>query len=98
VLLHACGSTRFDELHGNPFVDYFMGEWRARAVLGTDWTVPVAFADRFSRRLIEELDDDCDLLTARHRVAQECFAAENPWALIYAVWGQPTVALREDDE
>ena len=45
VILNACGGGQADPIYGQPFIQFFIDRWGARAVVGTDWDVPDRFAD-----------------------------------------------------
>ncbi|HET9443833.1 MAG TPA: CHAT domain-containing protein, partial [Acidimicrobiales bacterium] len=95
VLLNACGSTQADAVYGVPFVQAFMGTWQARALVGTDWTIPTRFADPFSRRVVEGLRRGLTVAAALRAASLEAFAQGNLYPLMYALYGQPSVALVE---
>jgi hypothetical protein len=91
VMLHACGSAQNDAVYGAPFVRYFLKDWRGRALVGTDWAVPTHFADAFSRAVVEELRAGATLLAAMRAATHAAFEADNPYPLMYALYGQPNV-------
>ena len=91
VFFNACGSAQADPLYGNPFVEHFVRDWECRALVGTDWTVPTAFADVFSRKVVAKLRQGEALIDALRSVSMEAFAADNPYPLIYGLYGEPEV-------
>jgi hypothetical protein len=91
VFLNACGSAQADPLYGNPFVEHFLKDWECRALVGTDWTVPTAFADVFSRKVVAKLRHGDALIDALRSVSMEAFAGGNPYPLIYGLYGEPEV-------
>ncbi len=93
VFLNACGSAQADPLYGNPFVDQFIRDWQCRALVGTDWTIPTAFAAVFSRDVISRLRTGRALIDALRSVSLDSFQAGNPYPLIYGLYGEPEITL-----
>ena len=95
VILNACGSAQGDGVYREPFVDHFIGRWKARAMVGTDWDVPTHFADVFSRALLDRLRSPLNVLDAVHSATRAGFAKGNPFGLIYSVHGDERTTLAE---
>jgi DNA-binding NarL/FixJ family response regulator len=92
VFLNACSSGQQDLIHGAPFVDLFLGHWKAQAFVGTDWPVNAGFADAFGQRvLLKLLKERVSLRTALRTVSDEAAADRNYFPLMYAVYGLNSV-------
>ena len=88
VLLNACGSTQADPAYGLPFVSMFMRTWQARALVGTDWSVPTRFADSFSRLVMAGLRRELTIADSLRHAANVSFSQGNLYPLMYALYGQ----------
>ena len=93
VFFNGCGSGQADTLYGNPFVTHFVHDWECRAMVGTDWTVPTAFAHMFSVDVVTKLREGEALIDALSSAAEGFFAAGNPYPLIYGLYGEPDVVF-----
>jgi len=90
VFLNACSTAAGDEAFPPPLLEQFLDRWAAAGVLGTDWDVPAAFADAFSRRLLGHfLRAGQPLGEAFWLASHEAFAEGNPFPLIYALYARP---------
>ena len=90
VFLNACSTAAGDEAFPPPLLEQFLDRWAAAGVLGTDWDVPAAFADAFSRRLLGHfLRGGQPLGEAFWLASHEAFAEGNPFPLIYALYARP---------
>lgn len=90
VMLNACGSTAGDPAFQSLFLGLFVGTWRARGFIGTDWPVHPVFADAFGRRLVQlMLGEQLPVARALAQVNREALAAGNPFGLIYALYASP---------
>jgi hypothetical protein len=90
VMLNACASTAGDPAFQSLFLGLFVGTWRARGLIGTDWPVHPVFADAFAGRLVElMLREHQPVARALAQVNREALAAGNPFGLIYALYAAP---------
>jgi hypothetical protein len=89
VFLNACSTAQSDSLYGTPFVDHFMTRWQGRALVGTEWVVPAAFADAFSRLVVAELRSKKTLINALQTASDAAFEEDNFFPLIYTLYGVP---------
>jgi hypothetical protein len=87
VFLNACATTQTDSIYGAPFVKHFFENWKARALVGTDWSVPTRFADVFSRRVLAALYRGQRLNVALREASDAAFAQGSPYPLMYALHG-----------
>jgi hypothetical protein len=87
VFLNACSSALSDSVYGAPFVDHFMRTWQGRALVGTEWSVPEAFADDFSRLIVAELRAKKTLIEALEAASEAAFEQGNLFPLIYTLYG-----------
>ena len=87
VFLNACSSAHSDSVYGAPFVDIFMRTWQGRALVGTEWSVPEAFADPFSRLVVAELRAKKTLSQALETASEAAFEQGNLYPLIYTLYG-----------
>jgi CHAT domain len=90
VFLNACSSAQGDTAFQSILLTHFVGTWRARGFLGTDWEIPTLFADEFGRRVLHLfLEERKTIADALEEAAQPYLAARNPLPLIYALYAQP---------
>jgi hypothetical protein len=94
VFLHACGSGENDATYGRPFVEHFLGTWLARALVGTEWTVPTDFADSYSREILAAFArPGTAIVDALRQASDVAFAQGNVFPLIYALFGRNDLCL-----
>lgn len=94
IVFNACGSAAGDRAFQSKFLTLFVGTWRARGLIGTDWVVNPVFADAFGRRLIQHLlDDRLPVANALAAVTNEALAAGNPYGFVYALYARPDFAF-----
>jgi hypothetical protein len=94
VFLNACSTAQGDQAFQSLFLRHFVGRWRARGFLGTDWKVPTPFADAFGRRILEHfLKEGLTIAQALAKASTEAFAVDNPFPLVYALYAQPEIRV-----
>jgi hypothetical protein len=95
VFLNACSSAEADQYYQSQFLTLFVSQWQARAFIGSDWKIPTEFADAFARRALDRFlarDPEAPALAlgaALHATAVEVLELDNPFPLIYALYGRP---------
>ncbi|HWM85798.1 MAG TPA: serine/threonine-protein kinase [Kofleriaceae bacterium] len=94
VFMNACSTADGDQPIQSLFLNHFIGTWRARGFIGTDWKVPVIFADAFARSALRHfLDGGMSIGDAFARAAAESFGQKNPFPLVYALYLRPDLAV-----
>lgn len=96
VFMNTCSSAKPGPLHKSPFLDLFMGDWRAAGFIGTDWKVPAPFADAFGRLVLRELFENGKTIAEAFHCAQTIAFEKyrNPFPLIYALYVRPDLVVR----
>jgi hypothetical protein len=93
VFLNTCDSAQIWNAVDDSFVGLFLGRG-ARAVLGTETTIPIVFADVFGLAVLTELFAGRTLgdavMTARKAMFEE---KNNPLGLCYSVYGDANASL-----
>jgi hypothetical protein len=75
------------------FVGFFLKRG-ARAVLGTESTIPIVFADLFGRAVLSEMFDGKSLGEAVKAARASLLAKQNnPLGLCYSIYGAADAAL-----
>jgi hypothetical protein len=93
VFLNTCDSAQIWNAIEDSFVSLFLSKG-ARAVLGTESTIPVVLADEFGRSVLESMIGGSTLgravLDGRNRLLNEY---QNPLGLCYCIYGDASARL-----
>jgi hypothetical protein len=95
VFLNACTSAAGDQAFQGQFLEQFVSRWGAIGFVGTDWEVPTVFADAFARAVLAQFLAPClPIGDALAHATDLAFAQDNPFPLIYALYGPPDLTVQ----
>jgi hypothetical protein len=96
VFLNACESVQAEMGDPSSFLLYFINILRAYAFIGTEASIPAAFADAFGRRFVEEFLGGTrigEIMANARRFYARSY--DNPFGFYYALYGNGNVRLSQ---
>lgn len=94
VFLNACASAQGDSEYQSPLLEFFRVQLQSRAVLGTEWLAPAAFASAFAQLVLSTFRDGQTIGEALANANRLCVGTcNNPFSLMYALHGRPDLRV-----
>jgi hypothetical protein len=96
VFLNGCGTAGFNPEAISPFIEKFVRDRRAAAVIGTEIPVWEQLAAEFARCFLESFLKGSSAGKALLRARRELLAQNNPLGLVYTLYGPAHLKIAKD--
>lgn len=95
VFINACETMHTDLTYGNPMVNAVYLKGNARALVGCVAEVPAMFAVHFAQKFFDSFLGGQPLGAAMHLTKRELLERNNPYGLLYTVYGPSNLTVME---